>query len=95
MRENVEKVLAETVRPQLALHHGDVELMDIRDGTVYIRLLGRCSNCPGSHLTTENLIYEALAEAVPEVKQVVVEQSVSQALLDQARMILNRNHGNT
>lgn len=93
MREQIQKVLDEKVRPQLALHNGDLELLDIKAGTVYIRLLGQCSNCPASYLTTEELIYTELAAAIPDVKKVIADQSVSDDLLEQARQILRGRHG--
>ena len=40
MREKVEKVLNEKVRPQLELHNGDLDVLDIEDGVVRIRLWG-------------------------------------------------------
>jgi Fe-S cluster biogenesis protein NfuA len=42
MREKVEKVL-ETIRPALQADGGDVELVDVIDGIVKVRLKGACS----------------------------------------------------
>ena len=92
MRSKIEAILDERVRPQLAQHLGDVALLDYEDGVVRIRLLGQCSNCPASYLTTEQLILAELREALPEVERVEAEHSVSAELLDQARAILGR-HG--
>jgi len=93
MREKIEKVLDEKVRPQLALHHGNLEVMDIEDGVVRIRLLGQCAGCPSAYLTTEQLIYSELAAAIPEVKQVVAVQDVSDELWEEARKILRGEYG--
>ena len=41
MREKVEEALAK-VRPMLARDGGDVELVDVTDGTVKVRLTGAC-----------------------------------------------------
>ena len=57
MREKVEKVLNEKVRPQLELHNGDLDVLDIEDGVVRIRLLGQCAGCPSAYLTIEQLIF--------------------------------------
>lgn len=89
MKERVRKILEERVCPQLALHSGGLELLDVREQTVYIRLLGQCAHCPASYLTTEQLIYTELAEALPgEIRAVSVEQTVSESLLEQARRLL-------
>ncbi|NCB63496.1 MAG: NifU family protein [Clostridia bacterium] len=88
MLEKIEQVLNEKVRPELALHGGDVEVLECADGTVRVRLLGRCSACPSAYLTTEQLIEAELTAALPEVKQVVLLRQVSEDLLAQARAIL-------
>lgn len=89
MLEKIEQVLNEKVRPELALHGGDVEVLEFADGTVRVRLLGQCSACPCAYITTEQLIEAELTQALDEVKRVVLLQSVSDDLLDQARAILN------
>lgn len=91
MLEQIEQVLNDKIRPQLALHGGDIQSVGCEDGVYRFRLLGQCANCPSAYLTTESLIEEELLQAVPGLKQVVLSQSVSDALLDQARAILR--HG--
>lgn len=91
MLEKIEQVLDEKVRPELKLHHGDVEVLEFVDGLVRIRLLGQCSACPSAYITTEQLIEAELIEALPEVKQVVLVQQVSEDLLSQARALLSHD----
>ncbi len=91
MREEIERVLDEKVRPALRLHGGDIEVLDFADGVLHFRFLGHCSGCPSAFLTTEQLVREEVCAALPQVRDVVLEQRVSQSLLDQARAILN--HG--
>ena len=88
MLEQIEQVLNQIIRPQLALHGGDIQSLDCEDGVYRFRLLGQCANCPSAYLTTETLIREELLQAVPGLEQVVLVQAVSDALLDQARAIL-------
>ncbi len=45
MRENVEKAL-EKIRPALQADGGNVELVDVVDGVVKVRLTGACGGCP-------------------------------------------------
>lgn len=89
MLEKIEQVLNEKVRVELALHGGNVEVLEFADGVVRVRLLGQCSACPSAYLTTEQLIEAELTRALPAVKQVVLVQQVSEDLLDQARAILS------
>ncbi len=93
MTERIEQVLNERVRPYLRGHGGEVEIASLEDGVLRVRLLGQCSNCPSATFTTEQLIQEEVCQAVPEVKQVVLIQEVSEDLLEQARAILRGNRG--
>ncbi len=70
MREQVEQIL-DRIRPQLEADGGGVELVDVDDGVVTVRLLGACSGCAMRNLTLTNGIERILKEHVPEVKEVV------------------------
>ena len=91
MLEQIEQVLDEKVRPQLALHGGDIRSLSCEDGVYRFRLLGQCSGCPSAYLTTETLIQETLLQTVPGLEQVVLVQQVSDDLLDQAKAILRHD----
>lgn len=72
MIAKVQKVIEEDINPQLAMHQGGCELVDIEEGVVTIRLFGGCSGCPSSHITLFNGIVPILKEKVPEVEDVVL-----------------------
>ncbi len=67
MREEVEEVL-ETIRPQLMQDGGNVELVDVEDGIVKVRLVGSCSSCSSSIMTLKMGIERALKKAIPMVR---------------------------
>ncbi|MDP6737098.1 MAG: NifU family protein [Nitrospinaceae bacterium] len=67
MKEEVESVL-ETLRPMLIQDGGNVELVDIEDGIVKVRLVGACSSCSSSTLTLKMGIEKALKKAIPMVR---------------------------
>ncbi len=67
MKEEVEEVL-ETLRPQLMQDGGNVELVDIEDGIVKVRLVGSCSSCSSSIMTLKMGIERALKKAIPLVR---------------------------
>ena len=69
MREKVEEVLNQ-IRPSLQADGGDVELVDIVDGVVKLKLKGSCAGCPMSQMTLAFGIERVLKEKVPEVKKV-------------------------
>jgi len=70
MREKVEAALAQ-VRPALLADGGDVQLIDVKDGVVTLRLTGACGGCPMATMTLRGGIERVLKEQVPEVKEVV------------------------
>ena len=67
MKEEVESVL-DTLRPQLMQDGGNVELVDIDDGIVKLRLVGSCSSCSSSTMTLKMGIERALKKAIPMVR---------------------------
>lgn len=69
MKENVEKAL-QTIRPALQADGGDIELIDVVDGVVKVRLTGACGGCPMSQMTLKMGVEKVLKQQVPEVKSV-------------------------
>ncbi len=67
----------EGVRPYLASHGGDVELLGIRDGVARLRLVGSCHGCPSSSLTMKQTIEEAIVGRAPDLTAVEVEGETS------------------
>ncbi|MDI6845103.1 MAG: NifU family protein [Candidatus Saccharicenans sp.] len=70
MKERVEEVL-NRIRPALQADGGDVELVDVVDGVVTVRLKGACGGCPMSQMTLKMGIERLLKKEIPEVKSVV------------------------
>ncbi len=69
MRESVEKAL-DKIRPTLRADGGDIELIDVVDGVVKVRLTGACGGCPMSQMTLKMGVERALKQQVPGVKSV-------------------------
>jgi Fe-S cluster biogenesis protein NfuA len=69
MREKVEAIINE-IRPMLQADGGDIELVDVEDGVVKVRLRGACAGCPGAQMTLKMAVERRLKEQVPEVKRV-------------------------
>ncbi|MBA7603726.1 MAG: NifU family protein [Anaerolineales bacterium] len=70
MREKIEAAI-DRVRPALQADGGDVELIEVKDGVVSVRLTGACGGCPMATMTLQNGIERIIKEEVPEVKEVV------------------------
>ncbi len=87
--EQIDQVLEEQVRPRLLSHGGNLTLLGFEEGIVKVRFTGQCSGCPSADLTMETLVRDKLTAAIPQIKDVVLEQSVSEDLLAFAKKILN------
>ena len=70
MQEKVEEVLNK-IRPQLMMDGGNVELVEVNDGTVKVKLTGACSGCPMSTMTLKMGIERIIKQEIPEIKEVV------------------------
>ena len=70
MRDKVEEVLNK-IRPLLIQDGGDVELVEVNNGTVKVKLTGACAGCPMSTMTLKMGIEKILKKEVPEIKEVV------------------------
>ncbi len=69
-KENIQVVLNK-IRPSLQADGGDVELVDVKGGTVKVKLTGACGGCPMSTMTLKMGIERILKKELPEVKEVV------------------------
>jgi Fe-S cluster biogenesis protein NfuA len=65
------QIVLDKVRPNLQADGGDVELVDVKNGIVKIKLTGHCAGCPMSQMTLKNGIERILKQELPEVKQVI------------------------
>ncbi|MFC5528568.1 NifU family protein [Cohnella yongneupensis] len=59
------------LRPFLQRDGGDVELVEVEDGIVKLRLMGACGSCPSSTITLKAGIERALLEEVEGIQEVV------------------------
>lgn len=69
MREKVEKAL-DKIRPSLMADGGNVQLIDVEDGVVKVKLTGACGGCPMSQMTLKMGIERVLKQEIPEITEV-------------------------
>ena len=70
MREKVEAAL-KRIRPVLLADGGNVELVDVTEGVVTVKLTGACSGCPMAAMTLKHGIEQALKDELPDIKEVI------------------------
>jgi Fe-S cluster biogenesis protein NfuA/nitrite reductase/ring-hydroxylating ferredoxin subunit len=73
----VERAL-ESVRPYLGSHGGNVELVEVTEDAVRLRLLGSCDGCPSSSVTLKLAVEGAIEAAAPEIAVIEVETPSSE-----------------
>lgn len=69
LKGKIEEVL-EKVRTGLQSEGGDIELIDLKDNIVYVKLTGACGTCPMSTLTMKNWVETTIKKEIPEIKAV-------------------------
>lgn len=75
LEERVTQAL-DSVRPFLASHGGNVELISVQEGVARLQLQGSCNGCPSSAATLEHALREAIDAAAPDLLGLEVEGAV-------------------
>jgi Fe/S biogenesis protein NfuA len=71
MRRKISKILDEMINPAVASHGGRIELVDVVNDTVYIKMSGGCQGCAASSVTLKQGVERTLKEEVPDVVAVI------------------------
>ncbi len=69
LKKSVELAL-EKIRPMLQRDGGDIELVEVTDGVVKVRLTGACKGCPMSQMTLKQGVEKLLLKEVSGLKEV-------------------------
>lgn len=70
-KEKIQYLIDQQINPGVAAHAGFVELVDVRDDTVYLRLGGGCQGCGAADFTLRQGIESVIRREVPDIRQVV------------------------
>ena len=70
MKERVQVVI-DKIRPLLQRDGGDIQLVEVSDGVVKVKLQGACGSCPMSAMTLKMGVEKQLKQEIPEIKEVV------------------------
>ena len=71
MKDKIEALMDEQVRPALGAHGGDVEIVEVKDNIVYLKLTGGCQGCAGARMTLKNGVERIIKDKYPEIEEVV------------------------
>lgn len=71
VKDRVQKILDEMINPAVASHGGFVELLDVKDNLVYLKLGGGCQGCGMVNVTLKQGIESTLKEEIPQIAGVI------------------------
>ncbi len=71
VRDRVQELIDSAINPAVAGHGGYIELLDVKDSTVYLRMGGGCQGCGAADVTLKAGIERMIFEEVPEVTEVL------------------------
>ena len=71
MRRKIDALLEEQVRPSLAAHGGNVEVVDVDNNQVFLKLSGGCHGCSSSNITLKQGIAKIIKQKFPEITDVL------------------------
>jgi Fe/S biogenesis protein NfuA len=71
LAERVQQVIDEVINPGIAAHGGFVEMVDVSDDSLYIRMGGGCQGCAASQATLRMGIERMVREQVPEIANII------------------------
>ena len=88
VQREVEEILEQYVRPGLRQHGVGIRLLEVKNGSSYIKFTWHCSGCPSAKYTMEGLVKEELMKHTDLIQEVKLQEEVSPELYDMAKTIL-------
>ena len=71
VKEKIEYLIDHQINPGVAAHAGFVQLIDVKDDTVYVRLGGGCQGCSAADFTLRQGIESIIRREIPEIRQIL------------------------
>ena len=70
IRVIISELLEREINPGVASHGGVVELLDVRDGNVFIKMGGGCQGCASAAATLRDGVETSIRNLVPEIDEI-------------------------
>jgi len=71
MLAHVEKLFDEQVRPALAQHGGNIEIIDLDNQKLFVKFSGGCHGCSSSQATLKGGVETLVKQTFPDILEVV------------------------
>ena len=90
IKQKIQQTLEEKVNPILSAHFGGALLVNYEDNVAVVKMTGACATCPSARFTIEEIVKGIVMENCEEVRNVVLDDSVSDELLKTAKKLMNK-----
>ncbi|MBI4470411.1 MAG: NifU family protein [Acidobacteria bacterium] len=70
LKAKVQEVLDTSINPAVASHGGYIEILDIIENNVYLRMGGGCQGCGAASVTLKQGVEGLIRERIPEVANI-------------------------
>ncbi|MCZ6692066.1 MAG: NifU family protein [Planctomycetota bacterium] len=71
LRTRVQTLLDKAINPAVAMHGGEIILIDVKEDVIYIQMGGGCQGCGAADVTLRAGVERMIKEEIPEVKEVL------------------------
>jgi Fe-S cluster biogenesis protein NfuA len=71
IRTRIQELLDVQINPAVASHGGVIDLLDVKDGRVFLRMGGGCQGCASSTATLKLGVERAIRQALPDVDEIL------------------------
>lgn len=68
LHQRVERMIVDEVLPLLQMDGGRIEVVEVHDGVLRVRLHGTCSSCPATVQAVISGVEEELRRRIPEIE---------------------------
>ena len=71
LRERVQEIIDTAINPAVAAHGGVVNLLDVKNNTIYLEFGGGCQGCGMVSVTLKYGVERLIRERIPEIGQIL------------------------
>jgi len=71
MRRKIKKFIEDNINPAISAHGGVIELIDVMNNTVYVRMGGGCQGCGMASVTLRSGVEKMIIEEFSSIEKIV------------------------
>ena len=71
MRRKIKKFIEDNINPAISSHGGGIELIDVMNDIVYVRMGGGCQGCSMAIVTLRQGVERMIIDEFPSIEKIV------------------------